>query len=77
MSNDQNLSQQDFESELASIWKLRLCHHAIQAKIGQELRAHYELPQVLPHRMIVLLVQLHEQRVAGAYSDAADPIAAS
>ena len=77
MSDDQNLPQQDFESELASIWKLRLCHHALQAKIGQELRAHYELPQVLPHRMIVLLMQINEQRVAEAYSDSADPIAAS
>jgi hypothetical protein len=56
---------------------LRLCHRAVHAKIGQELRAHYELPQVLPHRMIVLLMQINEQRVAEAYSDSADPIAAS
>ena len=77
MQDEQERFWQNFESELADIWKVRLCHRAIQAKIGQELRAHYELPQVLPHRMIVLLMQINEQRVAGAYSDAADPIAAS
>jgi len=36
-------------------------YHTIQTKIGQELRARYEPPQELPHRMLALLMQINEQ----------------
>ena len=35
---------------------------AIQTKIGQELRAHYELAEELPHRLLTLLMQLDAQQ---------------
>ena len=44
--------------------QLEPCHddealfRAIQAKIGHELRAQYELPQGLPQRLVGLLMQL-------------------
>jgi hypothetical protein len=31
----------------------------IQTQIGRELRAQYELPQELPHRILMLLVQIN------------------
>ena len=34
---------------------------AMQIQIGQGLMVHYEVPQDLPHEMLVLLVQLNEQ----------------
>jgi hypothetical protein len=37
------------------------CLRDIQTKIGQELRATYDLPQELPHRMRTLLMQLNDQ----------------
>jgi CheY-like chemotaxis protein len=38
---------------------------AIQTRLGQELRALYELPQKLPHRLFMLLIQLDEQPDGG------------
>jgi hypothetical protein len=32
---------------------------AIQTKLGQRLRAHYELPEELPHGILTLLMQLN------------------
>jgi hypothetical protein len=32
--------------------------YAMQTKIGQELRAHYEAPQSLPHNMLRLLLRI-------------------
>src|ERR1700674_2973466 len=32
---------------------------ALQAGIGQQLRAQYELPQELPHKIVTLLMQLN------------------
>jgi hypothetical protein len=37
---------------------------AVQAKIGHELRAQYELPKELPHRILTLLMQLNAQQDA-------------
>jgi hypothetical protein len=37
------------------------CLRAIRNKIGQELRAQYDLPQELSHRMRTLLLQLNDQ----------------
>jgi hypothetical protein len=34
---------------------------ALEAAIGQELRALYELPQTLPHRLLTLLVQFNAE----------------
>lgn len=61
---DANPPQQEFESELANILMLRLCHRAILERIGQELRGRYQPPQDLPHRLLALLVQINEQRGA-------------
>jgi len=58
MQDEQERFWQNFESELADIWKVRLCHRAIQAKIGQELAKHYPLPEELPHNMFTLLMQM-------------------
>jgi hypothetical protein len=33
----------------------------IQAKIGEGLRAHYEPPQEMPHRLLTLLIQMDER----------------
>ena len=35
---------------------------AIQTKIGQELRAQYELPEELPHPLLTLLMQLNAEQ---------------
>ena len=32
---------------------------SIQAQIGRELRAHYQLPQELPHGILTLLIQIN------------------
>jgi hypothetical protein len=40
-------------------WNETLRLRALQAAIGQELRAQYELPQDLTHRILTLLMQLN------------------
>jgi hypothetical protein len=42
-------------------WNEALCLRAFQAAIGEQLRAQYELPRELPHRILTLLMQLKEQ----------------
>jgi hypothetical protein len=42
-------------------WNTNLRLRALQAAIGEELRAHYELPRELPHRILTLLMQLNGQ----------------
>ena len=36
--------------------------HSVQAKIGQELRARFEMPHELPHRMLTLIMQFDANR---------------
>ena len=36
--------------------------HSVQAKIGQELRARFEVPHELPHRMLTLIMQFDANR---------------
>ena len=43
-------------------WEKALRLRAVQTKIGQELRAQYELPEELPHRILTLLMQLNAQQ---------------
>jgi hypothetical protein len=50
----------DFGSN-QDVWTKTFYHRAIQVKIGQELRATYDLPQEISHRMGTLLVQLNDQ----------------
>jgi hypothetical protein len=38
------------------------CLRDLQTKIGQELRAQYNLQHDLPHRMLTLLMQLDDQQ---------------
>ena len=42
-------------------WEKALRLRAVQTKIGQELRAQYELPQELPHQLLTLLMQFNAQ----------------
>jgi hypothetical protein len=44
-------------------WNTTFYHRAIRTKIGQALRATYDLPQELPHQMLALLMQLGDGRV--------------
>ena len=37
---------------------IALARRAVRTVIGQDLRAHYEVPQDLPHGMLTLLMQL-------------------
>jgi hypothetical protein len=61
-------------------WNETLRLRALQAAIGQELRAHYELPQELTHRIFTLLMQLNApeegpEQVAQTYVKLVDRIA--
>ena len=38
------------------------CLPDLQTKIGQQLRANYDLPQELPHQLLTLLMQLNAQQ---------------
>jgi hypothetical protein len=40
-------------------WEKALRLRAIQTNIGRELRAHYELPQQLPHGILARLIQIN------------------
>jgi hypothetical protein len=42
-------------------WNEALRLRALEAAIGQELRALYELPHNMPHRLLTLLMQLTAQ----------------
>jgi hypothetical protein len=43
-------------------WNDALCVRALETAIGEELRARFELPHSLPHRLLALLMQLNAQR---------------
>jgi hypothetical protein len=43
-------------------WSKAVTRRAVRSMIGQELRARYEVPQRLPHEMLMLLVQLNERQ---------------
>ena len=64
MSERLNRPQQDFESELANILALRLCHRAILKGIGQELGKLYQPSHDVPHQLLALLVQFNENTEA-------------
>jgi hypothetical protein len=42
-------------------WNESLHLRALESAIGQELRALYEVPHALPHRLLTLLMQLNAQ----------------
>jgi hypothetical protein len=52
------------EAELSEhgLWNEALRLRALQAAIGQELRALYETPPALPHSMLAVLIQLDRER---------------
>jgi hypothetical protein len=52
-------------------WEKALRRRAIQTKIGQELRAQYELPQELPGRILTLLMKINapQDGESGATAD--------
>jgi hypothetical protein len=35
-------------------------HGVIRAAIARDLKAHYEVPQTMPHELLVLLMQMNE-----------------
>jgi hypothetical protein len=43
-------------------WEKALRLRAIQTQIGRELRAQFDLPQEMPHRILALLMQLNAQQ---------------
>jgi hypothetical protein len=43
-------------------WSKAVTRRAVRSMIGQELQARYEVPQRLPHEMLMLLVQLNERQ---------------
>ena len=43
-------------------WSKAVARRAVRTMIGQELQARYEVPQRLPHEMLMLLVQLNERQ---------------
>ena len=51
-------------------WNEALRLRALQAAIGENLRAQYELPPELPHCMLTLLMQLNRQNNADYPSEA-------
>jgi len=67
MPDDPNRTRPNNELELADIRNLSRCHRAILASIGQELRASYDLPQGLPHRMLALLLQINEPKFGSCH----------
>lgn len=46
-------------------WNAGLRARALQAAIGRDLKAHYEVPQQLPHRLFTLLMQINAQLDSG------------
>jgi hypothetical protein len=56
------LARRDTKSSRPPHWKAPPAYVALQTKIGQELRAHFELPRGLPHRFIALLIQLNQRQ---------------
>jgi hypothetical protein len=57
MSDDPSRGGKELASDWDA-WNKTFYHRAIRAKIGNELRAQYELPQGLPQRLVGLLMQL-------------------
>ena len=55
------LRRSSYESDNVP-WSKAVARRAVRTMIGQEPRAHYEVPQGLPHEMLMLLVQLNERQ---------------
>ena len=55
MSDDLNHSRQNCKSDCPEFY-----HRIMRTAIAQELKASFELSKDLPHRMVVLLMQLGE-----------------
>jgi hypothetical protein len=55
------LPRSSYESDNVP-WSKAVARRAVRTMIGQELRAHYEVPQRLPHEMLTLLVPLNERQ---------------
>ena len=53
------LPRSSYESDNVP-WSKAVARRAVRTMIGRELRARYEIPQGLPHEMLMLLVQLNE-----------------
>ena len=66
MPDDPNRPRQDCKSAVPGFWNVSFYHRVVRTTIGQELRASYEVSQDLPHSMIVLLMQMNEQRNLGS-----------
>jgi len=58
MSDDSDRTQHR-KSELSAASNTNSHHRAVRRTIGRELRAMYQLPRELPHRILTLLMQLN------------------
>jgi len=64
MSDDAKSTRRYNESAKLDSRNLRRFHRAMLERIGQELKRRYEPPRHLPHRLLMLLVQINEHRSA-------------
>jgi hypothetical protein len=64
-STTPKLADEKSKSGPPNVWKDDRHRRVVQAMIGQELGARYDLPRELPHRILTLLMQLNEQRERG------------
>jgi hypothetical protein len=62
MSGDPKQPRQDSKSDFPEFWNVRFYHRIVRTTIARELRASFELSQDLPHRIVVLLMQLSQSR---------------
>jgi hypothetical protein len=61
MPLDPNRPRQDCQPALPEFWNMSFYHRVVRTTIGEKLKASYEVPQGLPHSMVVLLMQMNEQ----------------
>ena len=58
MSDDLNHSRQNCKSDCPEFRNAGFYLRIVRTAIARELKASFELPKDLPHRMVVLLMQL-------------------
>jgi hypothetical protein len=61
MADDPNRPRQDCKSAFPEFWNVKFYHRIVRTTIGEKLKTSHEVPQGLPHSMVVLLMQMNEQ----------------
>ena len=62
MTNDPSRPLQGSKSSPPEFWNVRFYHRIVRTTLAQELKASSELSTDLPHRIVVLLMQLGQSR---------------